>query len=712
MRDTNKKNTIENYKNKITIFLQKNGKKPVQAKELAAKCRSQRGDSSNYNAALADLISDGIVFGRKRGYVLASSLGYFTATITRLSKTFGFASKTDDETEVFIPGKFMMGAMPDDFVLMRLIPSRSGSPEGEVVDVLKQNTSQFTGMITQYDDEYYILPDTMTKNHIKIDHENDVEFKNGDKVLAAITFRGTRHADHKAKVIFNFGCAENAVSCALSVLAVNGIEIEFPEEVMNEAKKLSDDGIKTYDYNNRLDLREECIFTIDSAESKDLDDAVSVTKTSKGYDLGVHIADVSNYVKGNSPLDKEALKRGTSVYYANKVVPMLPKELSNGICSLNPKEDRLTFSALMKISPDGELLSYEFKKSVICSRVKGVYAEINQILEGKESPEIAEKYADTRETIFVMEELAEILYANKKKRGAPEIETSESKLIIDENDMCVDVKLRERGKSEAIIEEFMLMANEAAAKLAKSKMSPFVYRIHESPSPEKIATLKEYLAKFNIECPQFTEVKPEHLAQILRKSKDLPSYSVINKLVLRSMAKAKYSPQPVGHFGLALDDYSHFTSPIRRYPDLAIHRILTDIIGGYDDKWLEKRYSGFVTNASERSSHAELNAMKVERDCEDCYKAEYMKQHLGEEYDAVISSVIEFGFYVELANSVEGLVHVHTLSETGVYNFDGVMTLTEEHSGKQYTVGDKVKVICTKADVNSGLIDFKCVEEE
>ena len=307
-------------------------------------------------------------------------------------------------------------------------------------------------------------------------------------------------------------------------------------------------------------------------------------------------------------------------------------------------------------------------------------------------------------------ELADILILNRRKRGAPEIETSESKLIID-NGMCREIVPRTRGKSEMIIEEFMLTANEAAARTAHENDIPFVYRVHEAPSPEKINDLKEGLRRLNVEVPVFTEAKPVHLSEILRNSKDKPFYPVINMMTLRSMAKAKYEPEPKGHFGLALDDYAHFTSPIRRYPDLAIHRILTDIINGYDKEKLIKRYSGFVQKASQRSTETEIRAMNIERNCEDCYKAEYMQQHIGEIFKGLISSVTEYGFYVELENTVEGLVHVNSLPE-GNYIYDGFFSLTEEFSNTVYSVGTKVSVLCAGADVNSGKIDFNITDNK
>lgn len=640
---------------------------------------------------------------------LSERIGMRTGEITRLSRTFGFAV-TDDGTEYFIPGKCMLGAMPRDRVLIADIPSRSGEPEGEIVDILSFGSNEMTGLIEYAEGSLYLVPDIAPNTHIVIE-KGSVPYSEGDKVLAEITRRGRRHAEHKVRVISVFGSSELASSCAESILVMHGVEKSFPEDVLKEARKIEEGGVQEYSFNNREDLRHLPIFTIDGAESKDLDDAVSVERTEKGWLLGVHIADVSYYVKGNSALDKEALRRGTSIYYADKVIPMLPKELSNGICSLNPDEDRLTLSAFMELDNDGTMLSYRFCKSVIKSRVKGVYTEINSILDGTANDGILAKYDCVAQEIPLIDELANVLIAKKKRRHAPELETTESKLIIDDKGVCADVLPRERGKSERIIEEFMLCANEAAARLAREKNVPFVYRVHEAPPEEKTAVLCETLTKLHIEYPHFKEFKPAHASAILENVRNTEKFQAVNMMVLRSMSKAKYSNEPLGHFGLVLDDYAHFTSPIRRYPDLSIHRIITDILAGYDEKWLNKRYSGFAVNASERSSSAELTAAAVERECEDCYKAEYMKKHIGESFTAKISGVTEYGFYAELPNSVEGLVHIRTLPE-GEYDYCEPVALTEKFSGVSYELGNTVQVVCASVDVSSGNIDFVLDEEE
>lgn len=704
----NNKDTIRSLKNKILVFLNKE-KKPISRKELAQKCRADKNGKDNFYIALEQLLQDGQVLEKKKGICLTARFGYFTCEVKRLNKTFGFIERLDCQEEIFIPGKYLLGALPGDIVLANYIPSRSGSPEGEIISIIKENNANLTGKIEFIDGEYYFLSDTFSKNHICISKKNSVSFKNGDKVLAQIHSRGKKHIDHVVKIIYNFGSSEKASSCAMAILIENNINIDFPNVVIDEAKHIEHKGISPEDYTNRTDFRNLPIFTIDGADTKDIDDAISIEKRNDGYILGVHIADVSHYVTPLSELDKEALKRGTSVYYANRVIPMLPKELSNGICSLNPNEDRLSFSAIMQISKTGELLSYKFHKGIIRSRVKGVYSEVNSIIDGSATEEIKEKYQEVYDSIFIMNELADILIANHKNRGCPEIETSESKLIIDDNDICIDVKNRERGKSEMIIEEFMLLANQSSANLGRTMQIPFVYRVHEEPPIEKIDRLKESLTQLNVEYPHFTDIKPSHLAEILEKSKNTDKAELINMLVLRSMAKAKYDKSPIGHFGLALMDYAHFTSPIRRYPDLAIHRILSDVVQGCDQKYLIKRYESFVQNASEQSSKMELVAMNVERKCEDCYKAEYMSSHIGEVFDGTIVSIMEFGFYVELPNTVEGLVHINTLPND-IYESNGSFTIRGLYSGRTFSAGDKVKVICVKTDVNSGNIDFEIAQ--
>ncbi len=693
---------------RILNVLEQAGKKAVTDKALYGKVKGRKVTINDYKKAILWLRESGDIMETKNGFVLCKAHGLFKADVARINKTFGFIRR-EDGVEIFVPGKFLLGSMPGDTVICRLIPARGESPEAEVVAIAKEGFSEFSGTIEKESERLYVRPDSFCRDLIQIS-ENNTEAREGDKVLAVISKRGQRHADHRCKVCAVFGSSDRAYSSALAVLYMNDIETEFPVAVQDEARHISGMKITDKDIYSRLDLRDEIIFTIDGADTKDIDDAISVEKTENGWKLGVHIADVSHYVKPNSELDKDAFLRGTSIYYANKVIPMLPKELSNGICSLNPNEDRLAFSCLMEISEEGKLEKYKFSKTVIRSRVKGVYSEVNKILEFADTPqnipqELSEKYDGLIPSIFLMQELAEILTANKLKRGAPQIDTPECKLTINENEVCTNVQRRERGKAELIIEEFMLMANESAAKTAREHEIPFVFRVHENPAPEKISELIEVTDRLNIPHPHFSSVKPVHLAEILNSVKDSDLSPVINNMVLRSMAKAKYADEPLGHFGLVLKDYAHFTSPIRRYPDLAIHRILTELC--YDKTppaIVAKKYGKFANAASLQSSDCEITAMRVERECEDCYIAEYMTSHLGEEFEGMICGITDYGMYVELPNTVEGLVKMETLPD-GVYEFDGHFSVTQ--NGKTvYSVGQRVRVKCVKTDVSSGNIDF------
>ena len=388
---------------------------------------------------------------------------------------------------------------------------------------------------------------------------------------------------------------------------------------------------------------------------------------------------------------------------------MLPKALSNGICSLNPQEDRLTFSALMELDEQGILRSYTFRKTVIRSCVKGVYKEINALLDGTAEPALQEKYAAVMDMLPLLNELCDKRLALRKQRGAPEIETPESKITLNAQGICVDVQPRTRGKSECIIEEMMLLANESAARVAKEHALPFVYRVHDAPSSEKIDALQEGLLRMGAEVPVMTNVQPRTLAEILEKANGTPAAPVIHGMVLRSMAKAAYETEPIGHFGLALKDYAHFTSPIRRYPDLAIHRILSEWYSTNRAEAVQKRFTKFAAKAAEQSSQRELLTIRVARDCEACYLAEYMRQHLGEEMTGLVTGVTDFGIYVMLPNTVEGMLSIRDMGEDKLWNNDHNVRLVQENGSSVYQLGDTVKVVCTKTDISSGNIDYQLV---
>lgn len=656
----------------------------------------------------------GDITNKKGIWKLKNAEDFFEGTVTHVTPKCGFVSSNESEIpeEFFIRGRDMCGAIPGDIVLARkTADSAEGrSAEGVIITILQESDMLLTGVITAEGNRLAVLPDKLCSEPLYIAKAGKKQLHIGDKVVFSIKKRGERHFDHTVAIEDSFGSCENAKASAEAYMLVNNLHIEFPDEVLAEAARFNIDEPDPDEVSRRLDLRGEHIFTIDGADTKDIDDAVSIAKTEGGYRLGVHIADVSHYVKKDTALDKEAFTRGTSIYYADKVVPMLPKELSNGICSLNPNVDRLAFSCLMDISADGKLLSYRFEKSVIRSRVKGVYSEVNAILDGSASDEIKKKYSKVIDKIPIMLELSNILVKNRVNRGAPEIDTKESKIITDENGICIDVKVRERGVSECIIEEFMLMANNAAAALAMKEKFPFVYRVHEPPTAEKLQLLAETLTALGVNPEGINEKSSAaDLAAILRKNKDSDKAVVINRIVLRTMMKAHYSEEPLGHYGLVMPEYAHFTSPIRRYADLSIHRILTDHAYSLSTEKLNKRYAKFAAEAAVQASNTELSAVRCERECENFYMAEYMKNHVGEEYDGIISGVSPSGVFVALDNTIEGMVSVTRLP-IGEYEVQHGVILTGAANGKIFTVGEKVKIKCVSVNVNGGFIDFEFVD--
>ncbi len=695
---------IRSCANKIRTFLTQTGKRQLPAAELARKCRSSRCPEA-FQLAMEQLLKQGVIFERRSGYALSERYDCFPATTVRLARSFGFIAD-EEGTEYFVPGKFLMGSMPGDRVLARRLEARSESPEAEVTAILEESeNSQITGKIVTGEGGLFFLADTMSSTPLHIDYRESVQYGIGDKVLAVLTARGRRHMEHRVKITLNFGTSDNAENCMAAKIAGMDIPVEFPADVLREAEKIAAAGVTAFDMEDRTDLRSECIFTIDGASSKDLDDAVSIRQNENGWELGVHIADVSHYVRPNSKLDADAFERGTSIYYADKVIPMLPPALSNGICSLNGGEDRLAFSAIMQISPEGDLLDAKFCKSVINSCVRGVYSECNAILDGSADAQLQAKYAEVTESLHMLDKLTQVLEHRRIQRGAPELESTETAVVLDENGICIGLVPRERGRSECIIEACMLMANQAAARLAREAEIPLVYRVHEDPAPERVAALKEMLVKLGQPCPQFEEASPRDMQKILDDARGKSCFPVVNKLTLRSMAKAKYSHEPLGHFGLVLRDYAHFTSPIRRYPDLVVHRVLSDYLDGAGKEWLCKRYGRFTENAAEHSSAMEVRAVSIERDADDCYAAEFMLSHVGESFRGIISGVMDFGIYVTLDNLVEGLVHINDLPE-GSYEIEEGWYLKDSLTGTTYRLGDEIEVICAKADVNSGKIDF------
>jgi len=685
---------------------------PCTVKELKQKFGGERGADRKVMEALDELVREAVVCQRQGVFFTVRSGRADKALlckVVKLGKNFAFVMLEDGTSDIFIPGRFTKGAMPGDDVLVEKFehPRVEGSDEGAILAILTEK-NDLVGTVRRVEGRLRFVPDDCPAITMPLARDCEGGAKDGDKVAVEILNRGNRQEDHRVGVAMRFGSSDEAKRCAKALLYAKDIRTRFPDKVRDEAKKFEGAEVSEKDCEGRMDLRALPIFTIDSAETKDIDDAISLTRTSDGgFELGVHIADVSNYVKPGSELDNEAFSRATSVYYADQVVPMLPKALSNGICSLNENELRLAFSCLMRLDKEGNLTDYRFVKSIIRSRVKGVYSEINALLAGTADAEIKAKYADVIDQLPAMKELYGHRARLRKERGCMDIESGEVKLILDENGRCIDVKKRTSGESESMIEEFMLLANQCAAHFARVKQIPFVYRVHEEPNAEKLERLHALLQACGINDHFAKDVPtPKELSAILEGVRGTPYEQIINTGMLRCMSKALYEEKPKGHYGLVLKDYAHFTSPIRRYPDLAIHRIMTDMLKGTEKETMILRYTDFAERASKQSSEREVIAMQIERKAEDCYKAEYARRHLGECYEGTISGVTQRGLFIELDNGVEGFVPASSLTPSGTSLTEGVR-LTDPASGKTWSLGDKMMITIVRADVNLGKIDFE-----
>lgn len=685
---------------------------PCTVKELKQKFGGERGADRKVMEALDELVREAVVCQRQGVFFTVRSGRADKALlckVVKLGKNFAFVMLEDGTSDIFIPGRFTKGAMPGDDVLVEKFehPRVEGSDEGAILAILTEK-NDLVGTVRRVEGRLRFVPDDCPAITMPLARDCEGGAKDGDKVAVEILNRGNRQEDHRVGVAMRFGSSDEAKRCAKALLYAKDIRTRFPDKVRDEAKKFEGAEVSEKDCEGRMDLRALPIFTIDSAETKDIDDAISLTRTSDGgFELGVHIADVSNYVKPGTELDNEAFSRATSVYYADQVVPMLPKALSNGICSLNENELRLAFSCLMRLDKEGNLTDYRFVKSIIRSRVKGVYSEINALLAGTADAEIKAKYADVIDQLPAMKELYSHRARLRKERGCMDIESGEVKLILDENGRCIDVKKRTSGESESMIEEFMLLANQCAAHFARVKQIPFVYRVHEEPNAEKLERLHALLQACGINDHFAKDVPtPKELSAILEGVRGTPYEQIINTGMLRCMSKALYEEKPKGHYGLVLKDYAHFTSPIRRYPDLAIHRIMTDMLKGTEKETMILRYTDFAERASKQSSEREVIAMQIERKAEDCYKAEYARRHLGECYEGTISGVTQRGLFIELDNGVEGFVPASSLTPSGTSLTEGVR-LTDPASGKTWSLGDKMMITIVRADVNLGKIDFE-----
>ncbi len=683
----------------------------LHIRDLLKELKVRRSEKKAFFQSLDRLEQDGkVTVSKKKRVHLPQKNGSLEATIISYSRGFAFARPEDGGDDLFIHADKLRNAFIGDRVQLGHVQESPRGKSAEVDLVTEKSNRLTTGTLKTENGVLLLDADIAVRFAIPVAKKGELQAKEGDKVQAKIR-RRPHSSELEAEIVKIYGRAGSAKICADAILDQNGIRPGFSPEALEEAEAAASRPVTDADLQGRLDLRDLPICTIDGAGAKDLDDAVSVSRTENGYRLGVHIADVSHYIREGGPLDLEARSRGTSVYFADRVVPMLPEALSNGACSLNAGQDKLTFSALVDLDREGNILSYQFRKTVIRSKVRGVYSEVNSLFDGTADAALREKYAPVLSSLDAARELAGILKTQFRKAGVVELESTEPEFTLDEDGVCIDVHPHRSGEAEQMIEYLMITANQAAAKLAKSAGLPFVYRIHEQPNPDRVKTLIQLVDAVGLDSKPLKGregVQPADFADILSQATGTPAQKVISHQLLRTMAKARYDVNPVGHFGLALADYCHFTSPIRRYPDTAIHRILSAAVGVKDVSKLAERYAPFAVEAAKMSSDAEVRAMSAERSAEDCYMAEYMTHHIGESYEGVISGVTQHGVFVELENTVEGFVPMETFPGAD-YQFDGVLSQVDSKTGNRLTIGNTLRVRAVSADVASGRIDF-CYE--
>ena len=691
---------------------------PCTVKELKQKFGGERGADRKVMEALDELVREAVVCQRQGVFFTVRSGRADKALlckVVKLGKNFAFVMLEDGTSDIFIPGRFTKGAMPGDDVLVEKFehPRVEGSDEGAILAILTEK-NDLVGTVRRVEGRLRFVPDDCPAITMPLARDCEGGAKDGDKVAVEILNRGNRQEDHRVGVAMRFGSSDEAKRCAKALLYAKDIRTRFPDKVRDEAKKFEGAEVSEKDCEGRMDLRALPIFTIDSAETKDIDDAISLTRTfDGGFELGVHIADVSNYVKPGTELDNEAFSRATSVYYADQVVPMLPKALSNGICSLNENELRLAFSCLMRLDKEGNLTDYRFVKSIIRSRVKGVYSEINALLAGTADTEIKAKYADVIDQLPAMKELYGHRARLRKERGCMDIESGEVKLILDENGRCIDVKKRTSGESESMIEEFMLLANRRVAEFvgrkrkgAQNAERTFVYRVHDKPNSDKMAQFRSFVLRFGYQMKaEGNKAVAKEINRLMKKIHGKKEENIISTLAIRSMAKATYTTDNIGHYGLAFDYYTHFTSPIRRYPDMMVHRLLAHYLAG--GKSEDKEY---YERLCEHCSAMEVRAADAERASIKYKMVEFMLDKLNEEFDGHISGITEWGIYVELEDTkIEGMVALRDMTDD-FYLFDeeNYSVKGREH-GRTFTLGDEVRIRVVRADLQRKQLDFDLV---
>lgn len=687
--------------------------KPMKYKELAFLFQLTEDEKPVLSQILNELTEEGRIVKTPRGKYQRLDAGILCGTFTGNNRGFGFVTVEGDDEDYFIPEKACNGALHMDTVLMRVTNAESSAGrrrEGEITRILSHGIKELVGTFDPGKGYGFVIPDNQKFNQdIFIPKALTKGAVRGHKVVVQITDYGNKNQKPEGRITEILGHINDPGTDVISIVKAYDLPVEFPDMVMRQAERTPEEP-DAKDYAGRKDLRDWMTVTIDGDDAKDLDDAITLRKTEDGYELGVHIADVSEYVTEHSPLDEEALTRGTSVYLVDRVIPMLPHRLSNGICSLNQGTDRLALSCIMQINEKGNVVHHEITETVIRVDRKMSYANVNKILEQNDEA-VKQEYAEFLPMFYQMKELADILRKKRDKRGSIDFDFPETQIILDEKGFPVDIRPYERLTANKIIEDFMLLANETVAEDYFWQELPFVYRTHESPDPDRIRKLGILVSNFGYCLKANPEnIHPKEFQKLLERISDSPEEAMISRLTLRSMKQAKYSTICYGHFGLATHYYCHFTSPIRRYPDLQIHRIIKENLHG---KLSDKRithYEKILPEVSESCSKLERRADEVEREVEKMKKVQYMSRRIGECYEGVISGVNAWGMYVELPNTVEGLVHVTNMVDDYYYYDEEKYAMIGKDTGKEYTLGEKVWVMVKAADRISKTIDFILVQ--
>jgi len=696
------------------INILKNSKKAIDIYELQDLLGiSSVEDTTKLSEELRKLEDEVIIYRSNKNKYMMLEDSHLKKGIMRVNKKgFGFVEVGNLEDDIYISSDNMNGAIHDDVVLVEITSKMNlGKLEGRVLRIIERKINRYIGLI-KFDKKgigHITLDDNKIKLDIEIPKDKSLNAVDGHKVVVELGKKINNNGKYEGSVVEIIGHINDPGVDILSIIYKYNIDIDFSDDTKKQLESIPME-VREDDLKGRRDLRDETIFTIDGDDTKDIDDAISIEKLLNGnYKLGVHIADVSYYVREGTPLDNDAMERGTSVYLVDRVIPMIPHELSNGICSLNPDVDRLAISCVMEFDKNGKQLNYEIFPSVIKSRIQMTYKNVNKILEENY---IVEGYEDYVDDLKLMAELAKILRRAKINRGYIDFGVDEAKILVDKDCVPVDVVLRDRGVGENLIEDFMIAANECVASHIYFMNLPFIYRIHEYPKEEKIRSFLGFVSNLGYTITgNISDMKPTTIQRILKQLEDKPEYKILSSLLLRSMQKAIYSPENLGHYGLASSCYTHFTSPIRRYPDTTVHRLLrTYLFNNNMDMKTIRKWEEKLVYIAEHSSEKERSSVDCEREVEDMKMAEYMEKHIGEKYEGMISSVTSFGMFVELPNLIEGLVPIKDMPDFFHYD-EAKLTLTGERSHVRYSIGDKVVVKVVRASKEDKTIDFEVVRK-